>query len=104
MSGRWRPYIYIVAALIITAFLVGPPLAFAIKLPAACNVFHPKTIIKSGPCGDHALFSKDNPQETGAFPVVLLGLEVIDSATEVKSLSLSPVFPGILPGSLPLRR
>jgi len=104
MSGRWRPYIYIVAALIITAFLVGPPLAFAIKLPTACNVFHPKTIIKSGPCGDHALFSKDNPQETGAFPVVLSGLEVIDCATEVNSLSLSPVFPAILPGSLPLRR
>jgi hypothetical protein len=30
-------------------------------------------------------------------------LEVIDSATEVKSLSLSPVFPAIFPDSLPLR-
>lgn len=59
MSGRWRPYIYIVAALIITAFLVGPPLAFAIKLPTICNIFQEKKAAKLGTCGHQVTFAKD---------------------------------------------
>jgi len=59
MSGRFKPYSLIVLGMLLAAFLLNPPVAFATKLPTACNVFNKKQIEKSGPCGHQALFSNN---------------------------------------------
>jgi hypothetical protein len=38
---------------------MGPPAAFATKLPASCNIFHDKKEAKSGPCGHQATFTQE---------------------------------------------
>jgi hypothetical protein len=45
--------------ILLTALLAGPPIAFATKLPTACNIFHEKKPAKSGPCGHQATFTED---------------------------------------------
>jgi hypothetical protein len=45
--------------ILLTALLAGPPVAFATKLPTACNIFHEKKAAKSGPCGHQATFTED---------------------------------------------
>lgn len=65
MSGRFRPYLMIIIALLLAAILLNVPVAFATRLPTICNVFHPKPILKSGPCGYQALLSKCQPLEDG---------------------------------------
>jgi len=47
------------------AFLLNASVAFATKLPTACNVFDKKQIEKSGPCGHQALLSKCQSLEDG---------------------------------------
>jgi hypothetical protein len=65
MSGRCKPYLFILLGLLVAAILLNAPTAFASKLPAACNVFDQKQIEKSGPCGHKALFSKLQSLEDG---------------------------------------
>jgi hypothetical protein len=48
----------IILATLILALLLGPPLAFASKLPTVCNVFHKRPVYKGGPCGHRAMLSK----------------------------------------------
>lgn len=66
MSGRFKLYmpIFIFATLIV-ALLLGPPLAFASKLPTACNIFNKKQIEKSGPCGHKVTFTKVHSHSDG---------------------------------------
>jgi hypothetical protein len=45
--------------ILLAALLAGPPIAFATKLPTACNIFHDKKAPKSGPCGHQATFTED---------------------------------------------
>ena len=59
MSGRVKPYFIILCAILVAAFLLNSPVAFATKLPTACNIFNKTQIEKSGPCGHQALFSND---------------------------------------------
>ena len=59
MSSRFKPYLFILLGILLAAILLNPPVAFASKLPTACNVFDKKQIEKSGPCGNQALFSSD---------------------------------------------
>jgi len=59
MSGRVKPYLIILCAILVAAFLLNSPVAFATKLPTACNIFNKTQIEKSGPCGHQALFSND---------------------------------------------
>ena len=59
MSVRGKPYLIILCAILVAAFLLNSPVAFATKLPTACNIFDKKQIEKSGPCGNQALFSND---------------------------------------------
>jgi hypothetical protein len=65
MSGRFKPYSLIVLGMLLAAFLLNPPVAFATKLPTACNVFNKKQIEKSGPCKHFVIFSKDKCYENG---------------------------------------
>jgi hypothetical protein len=58
MSGRFNPYLLILLGILMAAFLLNAPVAFATKLPTACNLFDKKQIEKSGPCGYKALLSK----------------------------------------------
>jgi hypothetical protein len=59
MSGRFKPYLLILLGILMAAFLLNAPVAFATKLPTACNLFHEKEINKSGPCGHQALLAND---------------------------------------------
>jgi len=59
MSGRLKPYSLIFLGMLLAAFFLNPPVAFATKLPTACNLFHEKEINKSGPCGHQALLAND---------------------------------------------
>ena len=59
MSGRLKPYSLILLGMLLAAFLLNPPVAFANKLPTACNIFDKTQIEKSGPCGPQALFPND---------------------------------------------
>lgn len=59
MSGLFKPYSMIITAILLATFLLNAPVAFASKLPTACNIFNKTQIEKSGPCGHQALFSKD---------------------------------------------
>ena len=61
MSGRFKPYLFILLGILLAAILLNPPVAFATKLPTACNIFNKTQIDKSGPCGHQALFPKDKP-------------------------------------------
>ena len=65
MSGRVKPYLIILCAILVAAFLLNSPVAFATKLPTACNVFNKKQIEKSGPCKHFVIFSKDKCYENG---------------------------------------
>jgi hypothetical protein len=103
MSDRFKPYLIIIVSLLLVGIFLNVPVAFATKLPTACNVFHPNPVIKSGPCGHQAVFSKDKCLEMGIFPYSLTNVEIPDSITDVGSFSLSPVFPAIFPDLLPLR-
>lgn len=59
MSVRSKPLLVILAATIIMALVLGPPVAFASKLPTTCNVFHNNKAVKLGSCGHNVTFSKD---------------------------------------------
>ena len=103
MSGRFKPYFIILCAILMAAFLLNSPVAFATKLPTACNVFDKKQIEKSGPCGFKATFSKLQSLEEGA-------IQVPEAITEncgfICSWSKQPsfLFPyATIPNSLPLR-
>ncbi len=65
MSGRFKPYLFILLGILLAAILLNAPVAFATKLPTACNVFNKKQIEKSGPCGHKALLSKCQSLEDG---------------------------------------
>ena len=59
MLVRLKPFFVIFAAALIMALVLGPPVAFASKLPTACNIFHNKKAAKLGSCGHDVTFSKD---------------------------------------------
>jgi hypothetical protein len=61
MSGRFKPYLFILLGILLTVILLNAPVAFAFKMPTACNIFNKTQIEKSGPCGHKALFSNDKP-------------------------------------------
>ena len=67
MSGRFKPYLFILLGILLAAILLNAPVAFASKLPTACNIFNKTQIEKSGPCGHQALFPNENPLETKSF-------------------------------------
>jgi len=57
MSGRFKPYLLIILGMLIVGLLLGPPLAFASKLPTVCNIFQ-KSVDKAGECKQRAMVSK----------------------------------------------
>jgi hypothetical protein len=61
MSGRCKTHIFIISVVLMIVFLVGPPAAYAGKLPKACNIFQEKKAAKLGPCGHDVTFTKDRP-------------------------------------------
>jgi hypothetical protein len=103
MSSRFKPYLFILLGILLVAILLNPPVAFASKLPTACNVFDKKQIIKSGPCGPQAMFSKFQSLEDGV--VLISGAELgirnfLMSWTNHSSFFSLSV---IIPNSVPLR-
>jgi len=103
MSGRFKPYLLILLGILMAAFLLNAPVAFATKLPTACSVFDKKQIEKSGPCGLKALLCKCQSLEDG---VVLVSGEEFEKGNFIispnnnQSLLSSHV---IIPPSEPLR-
>jgi len=57
MSGSLKPYLTVLILILLAALLVGPPVAFAGKLPTVCNLFLNKSIQKNGPCGNPGAIS-----------------------------------------------
>ncbi len=103
MSGRFRQYLMIIIALLLAAILLNVPVAFATRMPAVCNVFHPKPILKSGPCGHQALLSKCQPLEDGEELVSETDLGTADSMVP-GNIPLSCCIPSVItPNSAPLR-
>jgi hypothetical protein len=59
MSGSLKPYLTALILILLAALLAGPPLAFATKLPTACNIFQEKKAAKMGACGHQVTFTND---------------------------------------------
>ncbi len=103
MSGRFKPYLIIIVALLMAGIFLNVPVAFATKLPAVCNVFHPKPIIKSGPCGHQALLSKYQFLEDGEGLVSYGELRTANSRVP-RNIHLSFfILSVIIPNPAPLR-
>jgi hypothetical protein len=77
MTNLLKKLTFIMVTALLIAFLLGPPLSFASKLPTVCNIFHKKMTDKAGPCGHRAMFSKiqDNSFEAGAILFSNVGFE-----------------------------
>jgi len=103
MSSRVKPYFIILCAILVAAFLLNSPIAFATKLPTACNIFNKTQIEKSGPCGFQATISKTQSLEEGVILVSEAELEICSFiGSWNKHLSfLSPC--AIISNSVPLR-
>jgi hypothetical protein len=59
MSGSLKPYLTALILILLAALLAGPPVAFATKLPTACNIFQEKKAAKLWTCGHQATSAKD---------------------------------------------
>jgi hypothetical protein len=59
MLGREKTHIFIFLMGLAVIMLLGPPLAMATSLPAACNIFHNKKAAKLGSCWHNVNFSED---------------------------------------------
>ena len=104
MSGSLKPYLTALILILLAALLAGPPLAFATRLPTACNIFQEKKGAKMGACGHQVTFTKDKPR---------LGETAISSETDSGGLEtvfvfqnseLSFFFPSVITlNSVPLR-
>ena len=103
MSDRFKPYLIIIVSLLLAGIFLNVPVAFATKLPAACNVFNPPQVNKAGPCGQQGLLSNENAFDGGPYSLLTLDLEICSSAGNPNH---SSSLPGISPVnfySLPIR-
>ena len=80
MSGRLKPYLIIIVSLLLAGIFLNVPVAFATKLPAACNVFNPPQVNKAGPCGQQGLLSNENIFDDAAYSLLTLDSEICSSA------------------------
>ena len=103
MSSRFKPYLFILLGILLAAILLNPPVAFATKLPTACNVFDKKQIEKSGPCGHQALLSKCQPLEDGEGLVSHAELGTADSMVPRNIHLFFFITSVIIPNPTPLR-
>jgi hypothetical protein len=105
MLHRYRTHIFIISVALMIIFVVGPPAAFASRLPTVCNLFSQKTTEKAGPCGHRAIFSKIQDKSFEAGAVLIPGVDFETSHfLIVQSNPLSVSFPfGSNPQSSPLR-
>ena len=103
MSSRFKPYLFILLGILLTAILLNPPVAFATKLSTACNVFNKKQIIKSGPCGPQAMFSKLQSLEEGVVLISGAELEIRNFLMSWTNHSSFFSLSVIIPNSVPLR-
>lgn len=103
MSGRFRPYMLIILATLIVALLLGPPVVFATKLPAACNIFQGKKGAKSGSCGHNVTFSKDKFHLSDM--IFSVGVDPEANVTALAPINHHSSFFSftIIPNSMPLR-
>ena len=97
---RNRVYFLVVFSLVL-AFLAGPPIAFASRLPVACKPFHPEKAGKAGPCNFKILLSPDNPFVAGIACPKTVDDEIIPATALPEGLFL--FFPLIIPDFIPLR-
>jgi hypothetical protein len=105
MTNPLKKLILIMVTALLIAFLLGPPLSFASKLPTVCNIFHKKMTDKAGPCGHRAMISKiqDKSLEVGVVLFSTVDLETSYS-TVVQNYNPPPfLLSGSLPQSNPLR-
>jgi len=103
MSGRFKPYSLIVLGMLVAAFFLNPPVAFATRLPTACNIFDKEQMEKSGPCGHQAVLSKCQSLEAGEGLVSDADLGIVNFMVP-RNIHLSFFFPSvIIPNSAPLR-
>jgi hypothetical protein len=85
--------------LIINAFLIVPPIAFASRLPTVCNLFNPDRINKPGPCVIKTIISQDKTVEgvVAFFPSLDHGTAMIISVQELSFLFPSLIIPHFRP-------
>ena len=78
MPKRFKTYVLSILTAVVIALLMGPPLAFASKLPTICNIFYKNQMDKSRHCGQQSVFSKiqDKSFEFGAVFVSNTDLEI----------------------------
>ncbi len=93
MSGRLRTYFVWVLAIIVGTIVVGPTLACASKLPAACNLFDQKEMPKPGSCKYKIVSSDQRTLETEMAvgpPIELEEFKGLILGSHQTSLSLIP--------------
>jgi hypothetical protein len=104
MSGSLKPYLTALILILLAALLAGPPVAFATKLPTACNIFQEKKAAKMGACGHQVTFTKDKPY----FDETAVSNDTDSGSLEIvfvlQNSQLSIFFPSvIIPNQAPLR-
>jgi len=104
MSGFLKPYLTALILILLAALLAGPPVAFATKLPTACNIFHEKKTAKMGACGHQVAFTKDKPYFDETAVSNDTGSGSLEIVFVLQNSQLSIFFPSvIIPNQAPLR-
>ncbi len=104
MSARCKTPLFIISAALIIVFLVGPPAAFATKLPTVCNIFQEKKTATLGPCGHDVTFTKDKPYFGETAVSIDTDSGSLETVFVLQNSQLSFFFPSVITlDSVPLR-
>jgi len=101
MSGRFKPYLLIITAILLATFLLNAPVACATKLAKACNVFDQHKVKKDGSC--QALLPGQNSFDIGIGSPWILDLEISASLENFINLPFLPDISATTFYSLPIR-
>jgi len=69
MPARFKPYLLIITAILLAAFLLNAPVACATKLAKACNVFDQHKVKKNGSC-ESLVPDKDHFDQAVGSPLI----------------------------------
>jgi hypothetical protein len=101
MSGRFKPYLPIITAILLATFPLNAPVTCATKLAKECNVFDQHQVKKDGSC--QALLPGQNSFDIGIWSPWTLDLEVSASLENLNHLPFLPDISATTFYSLPIR-
>jgi hypothetical protein len=101
MSGRFKPYLLIITAILLATFLLNAPVTCATKLAKDCNVFDQHKVKKDGSC--QTLLPAQNSFDDGIWSPWILDLDVSASQDNFINLPFLPDTSATTFYSLPIR-